>query len=162
MRRMLSVRTLTVLAAAAAAALFVLLPGAGAASHATAETSLLQAINRARVAHHLRPLVYDPTLARAARAHDEDMLRRGYFAHGAFMSRMLHFGVRGPFAGENLAWGTGSYGTPEGIVDAWLASPEHRANLLRPGFRRIGLSELTGTFLGAAGADVVTADFAGF
>jgi uncharacterized protein YkwD len=41
----------------------------------------------------------------------------------------------------------------------WLASPGHRANLLRPGFRRLGLGIATGSFPGQAGATVVTADF---
>ena len=45
-------------------------------------------------------------------------------------------------AGENLAWGTGSRGTARGIVAAWLASPEHRANLLRPSFARVGIGDL--------------------
>jgi uncharacterized protein YkwD len=152
----------TVAAALAAGALLALPAAAGASSTSGSEASLLREINRVRVAHGVRALHYDATLARAARAHSLDMARKGYFAHGAFASRMLHFGVHGPFAGENLAWGTGSFGSPRGIVSAWLRSPEHRANLLRPGFRRIGLGELTTTFEGAAGANVVTADFAGF
>jgi uncharacterized protein YkwD len=90
------------------------------------------------------------------------MSANGVFAHGAFRTRMIRFHAAGPLLGENLAWGTGEYGTPRGIVNAWLASPAHRANLLRPGFRRIGLGELQTRFQGAAGARVVTADFAGF
>ena len=43
----------------------------------------------------------------------------------------------------------------------WLASPEHRANLLRPGYARIGIGLVRGSFLGNGGATVVTADFAG-
>ena len=50
---------------------------------------------------------------------------------------------------------------PAAIVSGWLASPGHRANLLRPGLNRIGLGALEGNFLGYAGATVVTADFAG-
>ena len=69
--------------------------------------------------------------------------------------------VTGSVAGENLAWGTGSRGTPSGIVACWLASPEHRANLLRPSFVRVGVGDLRSSFLGHRGAQVVTADFAG-
>ncbi len=47
-------------------------------------------------------------------------------------------------------------------MKAWLASPGHRRNLLRPGFRRVGLGELRTSFQGVTGATVVTADFAGF
>ena len=42
-----------------------------------------------------------------------------------------------------------------------MGSPGHRANLLRPGWNRIGLGALKGNFLGYTGATVVTADFAG-
>ncbi len=90
------------------------------------------------------------------------MTRTGTFSHGAFASRMVRFHVRGPFVGENLAWGTGSYASARGIVRAWLESPEHRRNLLRPGFRRIGLGLRRAAFQGTAGANVVTADFAGY
>jgi uncharacterized protein YkwD len=43
----------------------------------------------------------------------------------------------------------------------WLASPPHRANLLRPGFRTVGVGVARGTFQGYAGALLVTTDFAG-
>ena len=46
-------------------------------------------------------------------------------------------------------------------MNAWLASPEHRANLLRPGYRTVGVGARKGTFEGYAGAVVVTTDFAG-
>jgi uncharacterized protein YkwD len=89
------------------------------------------------------------------------MVRRDYFAHGDFHGRMVSFHVRGPAAGEDLAWGSGSYSEAGAIVSEWLASPEHRANLLRPGFTRIGIGVARGAFLGYGGATVVTADFAG-
>ena len=151
----------TVAAALAAAALLALPAVAGASSMTSSEASLLREINRVRVAHGVPALHYDAALARAARAHSLEMARKGYFTHGAFASRMVRFGVHGPFVGENLAWGNGSFGSPHGIVSAWLRSPEHRANLLRPGFTRVGVASLSGTFEGHAGADVVTADFAG-
>ena len=118
-------------------------------------------MNEARGAHGLAPLRFDPRLQRAARSHSGDMLRRNYFAHGRFTSRIARFGVRGSRVGENLAWGVGSRSDPREIVRAWLASPPHRANLLRRGFRRVGLGVLSGSFAGYSGAVVVTADFAG-
>lgn len=134
---------------------------AHASGAAAPAAPLLDAINAARTAYGLRPLQLDPTLVRAARFHTDEMLRSGTFAHGAFETRMLDFHVRGPVVGENLAWGSGGYAAPGTIVREWLASPEHRANLLRPGFSRVGLGELTASFHGFAGANVVTADFAG-
>jgi uncharacterized protein YkwD len=134
---------------------------AGSASAATSSSALLQEMNNARTARHLAPLRADTTLQRAARSHSADMLRRKYFAHGDFALRMRRFHVAGSFAGENLAWGVGARAAARTIVAEWLASPEHRANLLRPGFRRVGLATLVGSFSGHAGATVVTADFAG-
>jgi len=140
---------------------FAVAPAAFAGSLTSAESSLLQAVNQARAAHGLGLVRLDASLERAARSHSADMLRRDYFAHGAFTSRLLSFRARGPVLGENLAWGTGSYAAAASIVAAWLASPEHRANLLRPGFTRIGIAAPQGAFLGNGGAVVVTADFAG-
>ncbi|HEY2372692.1 MAG TPA: CAP domain-containing protein [Gaiellaceae bacterium] len=118
-------------------------------------------MNAARKAYGLRPLRLDPTLAHAAQAHSSDMLRRDYFAHGNFPGRMAAFRVTGHTAGENLAWGSGPYGRAGEVVQEWLASPEHRANLLGTAFSRIGIGLARGTFLGTGDATVVTADFAG-
>jgi uncharacterized protein YkwD len=103
----------------------------------------------------------DGALLRAARAYSATMLRTGRFAHGAMGTRLARYGVRGPRYGENLAWASGSRAAARRIVSSWMASPSHRANLLRPGWRRIGIGALKGTFQGHAGATVVTADFAG-
>lgn len=126
-----------------------------------AEAHLLRDLNRVRAAHGLAPLRYDPHLQRAARAHSRDMLINQIFQHGAFGARMVRFDVRGSLTGENLAWGKGYFGSASMIVRAWLSSPEHRANLLRPNFTRIGIGDLVGPFQGYVSAHVVTADFAG-
>jgi uncharacterized protein YkwD len=146
---------------AVGAAVALLVPSAAMAGVAKSETALLHQMNRVRAQHGLRPLRFDTHLERAARAHDHEMLSENTFGHGAFGNRMSQFDVRGRIAGENLAWGTGVRGTARGIVAAWLASPEHRANLLRPTFTRVGIGDRTGAFLGNQGATVVTADFAG-
>ena len=145
----------------AALVVLVFFTTTAAAGLTRAETRLLRDLNRVRAAHGLAPLRYDPRLQRAARAHSHDMLITQIFQHGAFGARMVQFDVRGTLTGENLAWGNGTFGTASAIVRAWLASPEHRANLLRPGFTRIGIGDLVGPFLGYTGAHVVTADFAG-
>jgi uncharacterized protein YkwD len=128
---------------------FALAPAAGAAVRSSAVTSLLQ------------PLRVDRTLVRAARSHSTEMLRGNFFAHGDFHGRMVAFHVIGPVAGENLAWGNGPYASASSIISEWLASPEHRANLLHAGWTRIGIGISRGTFLGNGGSSVVTADFAG-
>jgi uncharacterized protein YkwD len=143
------------------AALALVLPAAALGGSTRSESSLLREMNRVRAEHGLGRLSADTRLARAARSHSKEMIGSNVFAHGAFGSRMVRFNVTGRLAGENLAWGTGVQGTARGIVTAWLASPEHRANLLRPSFSRVGISDLVGAFRGHSGAHVVTADFAG-
>jgi uncharacterized protein YkwD len=133
--------------------------GAQARTLSNPEASLLQTMNSVRTSHRLAPLRVDVRLLRAARGHSADMLHRQYFAHGSVAGRARAQGARGPVFGEDLAWGTGA--TAEWIVNQWLASPAHRAVMLRPGFRRVGIAISFGTFAGHGSAAVVTADFAG-
>jgi len=143
-------------------AVFALLgPAAGAQARSltSSEASLLQTMNGVRTSRGLAPLRVDVRLVRAARGHSADMMRRQYFAHGSVAGRALAAGARGPVFGEDLAWGTGV--TANWVVNQWLASPAHRAVMLRPGFRRVGIGITFGTFAGHGGAAVVTADFAG-
>jgi len=131
------------------------------ASLRRSEASLLTVMNQVRAAHGVRPLRLDGRLERAARAHSSKMLQTQSLFHGAFAARIRAVGVRAPRVGENLAWGVGSLSRARVIVSMWLASPEHRANLLRPGYRMVGVGALRGTFEGYGHALVVTADFAG-
>jgi len=89
------------------------------------------------------------------------MLRTGNFDHGDWYSRLRRHGARGRTLGETIAWGVGSDGTARSIVRMWLASPPHRATLLRRGFRYVGVGVATGSFSGYGGASIATADFAG-
>jgi uncharacterized protein YkwD len=146
---------------AAVAAIALLAAPVATAGLSRPEAAVLAEMNHVRQLNGLAPLRYDASLERAARFHSHEMLAANVFAHGAFGQRMSRFSVSGSLAGENLAWGTGTRATARGVVDAWLASPEHRANLLRPSFARVGVGEFVGAFLGHRGARVVTADFAG-
>ncbi|MDX6507721.1 MAG: hypothetical protein QOG06_2365 [Gaiellaceae bacterium] len=140
---------------------------AGAADAATtaslsrAESSLLTAMNQVRQAYGLRALHADGRLERAARSHSSRMLRTGTFAHGAFSTRIRRVGIRAPRVGENLAWSDGILARANAMVQMWLASPEHRANLLHPGYWIVGVGAVRGTYDGHAGALMVTTDFAG-
>jgi uncharacterized protein YkwD len=62
--------------------------------------------------------------------------------------------------GENLSWGSGTSSTPQAIVAAWMQSPGHRANLLSPCFRDVGVGIATGApaqlDTGTVGATYVT------
>lgn len=133
-------------------------------AHATLrpqERALLGAVNDVRTERGLQPLDADPALTRAARRHSRTLLRRDVLVHGAFAARLARFGARGPAFGENLGWTVGPGAKIRRIVGGWLASPGHRSNLLRPGWRRVGVGTAVGTFAGYRGATVVTADFAG-
>jgi uncharacterized protein YkwD len=125
------------------------------------EQSLLRSVNQARARHGAPPLRIATPLQRAARAHSQAMLRTGTFAHGNWYHRLRRHGARGRTLGETIAWGVGTDGTADAIVRMWLASPPHRATLLRRGFRYVGVGVATGTFSGFGGASVATADFAG-
>jgi uncharacterized protein YkwD len=116
-------------------------------------------MNEARAAHGLTALKLDTRLEAAARAHTRDMVRRHYFDHGPFVDRMQRYNVQGRVIAENIAWWPGS-SIARLVVRMWLKSPEHRANLLRPGFRRVGVAALNGRFNGTK-VKMVTADFAG-
>jgi uncharacterized protein YkwD len=133
--------------------------GAQAGSLSASESSLLQTVNAVRTSRGLAPLRMDIRLVRGARGHSADMMRRQYFAHGSVARRAVAAGAWGPVFGEDLAWGTRV--TAQWVVNQWLARPGHRAVLLRPGFRRVGIGISFGTFAGHGNAAVVTADFAG-
>ena len=122
---------------------------------------MLQAMNAARQAHGVGPLRIDTRLQRTARSHSRVMLRTDSFSHGAFAARIRRAGVRARRVGENLAWAVGPLAEAHAIVNLWLASPEHRANLLRPGYHTVGVGIRVGSFEGYAGASVITTDFAG-
>ena len=119
------------------------------------ELAILRAVNGIRAAHGRRPLGLGPALHRAARAHSVDMVRRGYFDHGAFVQRLRSFGVRGRALGENLAYATEPGFNAGAVVRMWMTSPPHRSVLLDRSFSKIGV--------GVAGGLTrrVTADFAG-
>lgn len=132
-----------------------------ATTQAQTELAVVAAVNDLRASHNLPPLRVDATLVQAARDHTSTLVRDNIFEHGAFAQRIARYGARGPAFGENLAWGTGGLAAPRSLVSAWMRSPGHRANLLRPGWNRIGIGAVKGRFLGYPRATVVTADFAG-
>jgi uncharacterized protein YkwD len=125
------------------------------------EQSLLAAINQARAARGAPPLKLGPRLEKAAQAHSRAMARTGAFGHGDWYRRIRSHGVRAKTLGETIAWGVGTDASAHAIVAMWLASPSHRATMLRPGFRRIGVGIAVGSMGGFPAARVATADFSG-
>jgi uncharacterized protein YkwD len=72
------------------------------------------------------------------------------------MSRYLE----SPLTGETIARGLGLSGSPAALVSQWMRSPAHRAVILAPGMRRVGLGIAIGTFNGMRNVVMATADFA--
>jgi uncharacterized protein YkwD len=109
--------------------------------------AVLCLLNAQRGSRGLRALRLNGKLSRAAMAHSRNMVTLHYFAHagadGDPVSRIRRAGyiprVGLWMIGENLAWGTGSAASPAQIMLAWMNSPEHKANILTPGFREIGI-----------------------
>jgi uncharacterized protein YkwD len=106
-------------------------------------------INRERTTRGVRALRRNARLDLASARHARAMAARNFFEHGNFVGRIRSAnylrGARGWRLGENIAWGSGSLGTPEEIVDAWMHSPGHRANMLNRSFREIGIGIARGT-----------------
>jgi uncharacterized protein YkwD len=125
----------------------------GRVSQARLRDATLCLMNAERTARGLGRLRANPALARAARAHARQMVRRRFFDHkspggSTMMSRIrstayVH-GVASFTVGENLAWGTGPWATPRAIVRGWMRSRDHRANLLDPEFRDVGIGVAAG------------------
>lgn len=125
------------------------------------ESETLRLINVVRAEKGLEPVRLDLQLWRAARSHTGDMLRRGYFAHGATTDRLARYIHGAGVVGETLAWGSGTCKSPASTVRSWLDSPTHRALLLDPDFRYVGVGSSGGPFQGEQWARVYTADFRG-
>jgi uncharacterized protein YkwD len=127
-----------------------------------AKRATLCLLNRERTSRGIRKLHDNSRLDLASRRHANDMSRRHYFDHGDFVGRIKDArylkGARGYTLGENIAWGSFDYATPASIVDGWMHSPGHRANILNGGFHEIGLGIARGAPVGGqqSGATYVT------
>ena len=128
------------------------------------EHQVLAGINHFRARHGLRPLRASRALTAAADAHSRDMLRRRYYAHntlnGRSWNRRIKRYVRAKMVGETLDLLFGPRGRRSDasiVVNDWMHSPAHRAVLLTPRLRRIGVARAARRH----GRPVVfTADFA--
>jgi uncharacterized protein YkwD len=103
------------------------------------QSQVFNLINNARVNAGLSPLIQDPNLTALAKEHTEDMIEENRLSHDGFEDRAARSGYSS--VGENVAMG---FQTAQALVDAWLSSPGHRANILNPTYRYSGLSYLDG------------------
>jgi uncharacterized protein YkwD len=135
------------------------------ASERTLVRATLCVLNAQRERHGLRALKLDKRLGKAARRHASDMDRRNYFSHtslggASFLDRIRNAGyLRGAQSwsvGENIAWGSRGRSAPRVVTRMWMNSPGHRANILSPSFREIGIGVSFGAPVGRGGGPAAT------
>lgn len=105
------------------------------------ESEVVRLVNQHRTQNGLKPLTANWELSRIARYKSEDMASRGYFSHtsptyGTPFQMIRSFGLSYRSAGENIAYGQR---TPAAVVDAWMNSSGHRANILNASYTQIGV-----------------------
>lgn len=118
-----------------------------AAGIAAAGQATICLVNRERTQRGLPPLRLNDQLSAASLEHSRDMVQVGYFEHTSADGRSVGDRLRAigysrgfsASAGENIAYGVGAKSTPASIVKAWMNSPGHRADILRPAFTEIGI-----------------------
>ena len=124
--------------------------------------------NQIRVQQNLPALRDNAKLRKAALGHSASMVSQGYFDHtdlggDTFVDRILGAGYAkrndGWTLGENLAWGTGDLSTPAGVMQAWMASPGHKANILKKAYREVGIGIRLGVPSDTGVGATITADF---
>ena len=155
------VRRLATLALIPAAAIVGLVTVAAPAEAAVVSTSTLQSqvvslSNQQRVKAGCRALTVNANLLWAARGHSKYMATTGRFSHtgarnSTFVTRVRAAGYTAPRS-ENIAWG---YRSAAEVVNAWMRSPGHRANLLDCGARTFAV----GVVYSANGTPYYTQEF---
>lgn len=105
------------------------------------ENEVIRLVNVERSKQGLKSLDSDWQLSRVARYKSQDMRDNGYFSHtsptyGSPFEMMKSFGISYRTAGENIAKGQK---TPKAVVNAWMNSSGHRANILNSSFTKIGV-----------------------
>jgi uncharacterized protein YkwD len=119
----------------------------------------------ARARSGLGELAESEELDRSAHDKAEDVVRCDSFSHFAcgreftyWLRAVGYIGEQCWHAGENLAWGTGEYGSVRAIFRAWMNSPTHRHNILGD-YSQVGLGLITGELEGHRSARVWAAHF---
>jgi uncharacterized protein YkwD len=121
-------------------------PAQAATSFATLQTDVVYWTNHQRVKHGCRALKVDNRLVRAGRDHSAWMARTHTFSHvgnggSTFDARIRSAGFTSP-AAENIAWG---YRSGADVVNAWMKSAGHRANLLNCATTTVGVGAVYAT-----------------
>lgn len=136
-----------------------------AAAAAAQEQTMLCMTNFARTQSGEGELEATATLAESARDKSRDIFECDSFSHYAcgreftyWMRATGYLSAQCWKVGENLAFGSGEYGSVRSIFRAWMRSPEHRANILGD-FSQVGIDLQTGTLSGSSRTSVWTQHF---
>ena len=110
-------------------------------SVASYEHEVVRLVNEIRQQNGLKPLTENWELSRVARYKSQDMLDNRYFSHtsptyGSPCQMIKAFGLSYRTAGENIAKG---YASPQAVVNGWMNSSGHRANILNVSYTQIGI-----------------------
>jgi len=105
------------------------------------QQKVVDLVNQERAKYGLKPLVAKQDLTSVAQLKAQDMYQNKYFNHtsptyGSPFDMLRYFGINYTAAGENLALGQK---TPVQVVQDWMNSPGHRANILNPNYTEIGV-----------------------
>ena len=105
------------------------------------EQEVIRLVNEQRIQNGLKPLTENWELSRVARYKSQDMVNNRYFSHtsptyGSPFQMIRDFGISFRRAGENIAYGQR---TPQAVVNAWMNSSGHRANILNASYTQIGV-----------------------
>lgn len=108
--------------------------------------AVLKIVNQERAKYGLKPLVISSKLTDVATVKAKDMADKGYFDHtsptyGSPFDMLKHFGVQYTAAGENIA--AGQKDATE-VMNSWMNSSGHRANILNANYEQIGIGYTTG------------------
>ncbi|MQS10861.1 CAP domain-containing protein [Streptomyces kaniharaensis] len=120
-------------------------PGGGAAPSSAQQ--VVDLVNAERAKAGCGPVAAEPRLASAAQEHSDDMANRNYFDHASPEGyhadhRIEAAGYSWSTWGENIARGQKD---PAAVMDAWMNSPGHRANILNCAFKQLGVGVRTGS-----------------
>lgn len=108
------------------------------------EKKVVELTNAEREKQGLAPLELDVELSKVAKDKSKDMQQNNYFSHnspthGSPFDMMKKYGIQYNTAGENIAQGQQS---PEEVVNAWMNSEGHRANIMNENFTHIGVGHV--------------------
>lgn len=112
------------------------------------EREVVELVNKERAKNGVAPLKLNEDLCEVARTRCKDMIEYDYFSHtspvnGSFSNFIIDAGIRFSTAGENIAAGQR---TPEEVVSDWMTSDGHRANILSPSYKEIGVGFASGGY----------------